>query len=110
MPPNTPRTLNSLPFEPKRFEGLVQQLPYEFRPWRQLEATGRTGSDDGFDAQGFEIVAGGEVIPEEGEEATEAGPRIVTREPSALARLHTLAQLGHQVLETCSGSGAYASA
>ena len=80
MPPTTTRTFNPLPFEHwelKRFEGLVQQLPYEFRPWRQLEATGRTGSDDGFDAQGFEIVAGDEVIPMEGEEATEAGPRIV---------------------------------
>lgn len=48
-----------LPFqdlEPKRFEDLVRQLLYDFRPWRVLEATGRGGSDDGFDARGYEIV------------------------------------------------------
>lgn len=53
------RTLNPLPFEhlePKRFEDLVRQLVYDFRPWRVLEATGRSGADDGFDARGIEIV------------------------------------------------------
>jgi hypothetical protein len=53
------RTYNPLPFtdlEPKRFEDLVRQLVYDFRPWRRLEATGRSGSDDGFDARGVEIV------------------------------------------------------
>jgi hypothetical protein len=53
------RTIHPLPFkhlEPKRFEDLVRQLIYDFRPWRQLEPTGRAGSDDGFDARGFEIV------------------------------------------------------
>jgi hypothetical protein len=56
MPPTTTRTLNPLPLEhsePKRFEDLVRQLTYEFRPWRQLEATGRAGLDDGFDVRGF---------------------------------------------------------
>lgn len=51
------RTTNPLPFEhlePKRFEDLVRQLAYDFRPWRQLEATGRAGSDAGFDARGWE--------------------------------------------------------
>lgn len=55
----TTRTLNPLPFgdlEPKRFEDLVRQLTYEFKNWRRLEATGRSGSDDGFDARGYEIV------------------------------------------------------
>ena len=45
------RTLNPLPFtdlEPKRFEDLVRQLIYDFRPWNRLEATGRAGSDDGY--------------------------------------------------------------
>lgn len=49
------RTLNPLHFEdldPHRFEDLVRQLVYDFRPWRQLEATGRSGGDDGFDARG----------------------------------------------------------
>jgi hypothetical protein len=51
------RTLNPLPFgdlEPKRFEDLVRQLIYDFRPWLRLEATGRAGSDDGYDARGVE--------------------------------------------------------
>jgi Restriction endonuclease len=51
------RTLNPLPFsdlEPKRFEDLVRQLVYDFRPWIRLEATGRAGSDDGYDARGIE--------------------------------------------------------
>jgi hypothetical protein len=53
------RTLNPIPLEhlePHRFEDLVRQLLYDFRRWRRLEATGRAGSDDGFDARGWEIV------------------------------------------------------
>jgi hypothetical protein len=59
MPATPTRTFNPLPFtdlEPKRFEDLVRQLVYDFRPWRRLEATGRSGSDDGFDARALEIV------------------------------------------------------
>ncbi len=55
----TTRTIGPLHFEdldPKRFEDLVRQLTYEFKPWRRLEATGRSGSDDGFDARGYEMV------------------------------------------------------
>jgi hypothetical protein len=58
---NPTRTTGPLHFEdlePHRFEGLIRRLIYDFRPWRQLEATGRSGSDDGFDARGFEIVSG----------------------------------------------------
>lgn len=54
------RTLNPLPFEhmePKRFEDLVRQLAYDFRSWQTLEATGRSGSDQGFDALGIELCA-----------------------------------------------------
>jgi len=54
------RTVNPLHFEdlePKRFEDLVRQLLYGFRDWSALEATGRSGSDDGFDARGWEIEA-----------------------------------------------------
>lgn len=57
------RTLNPLPFndlEPRRFEDLVRQLVYDFRPWLRLEATGRAGSDDGFDVRGIE--PGGVII------------------------------------------------
>lgn len=62
----TTKTLNPLPFEhlePHRFEDLVRQLTYGFRPWRALEATGRSGSDEGFDIRGWEI-AGNEEIDE----------------------------------------------
>ncbi len=54
----TSRILGPLHFEdlePKRFEDLVRQLAYDFKSWRRLEATGRAGSDDGFDARGYEI-------------------------------------------------------
>ena len=67
--PNTTRSYGSLYFEdldPKRFEDLVRQLAYEFRPWRKLEATGRAGSDAGFDARGFEIVTAPESAEPDG--------------------------------------------
>ena len=54
------KTVNPLhleDLEPHRFEDLVRQLLYDFRRWRRLEATGRSGADDGFDARGWEIVA-----------------------------------------------------
>ena len=51
-------TLGPLHFEdlePKRFEDLARQLIYDYKPWRKLEATGRAGNDDGFDARGYEM-------------------------------------------------------
>jgi hypothetical protein len=54
------RTLGPLhleDLEPHRFEDLVRQLLYDFRPWRDLEATGRTGSDEGFDARATEMTS-----------------------------------------------------
>jgi hypothetical protein len=62
----TMRTIGPLHFEdlePHRFEDLARQLVYDFRPWRALEATGRSGSDEGFDARGFEIVNDGDPVP-----------------------------------------------
>ena len=53
------RTLNPLHFEdlePHRFEDLVRQLAYDYRPWHQLEAVGRSGSDEGVDIRGVERV------------------------------------------------------
>lgn len=74
-------TVNPLHFEdlePHRFEDLVRQLVYDFREWTALEATGRQGSDDGFDARGWEIVAPAfaRTIPdaEEAEESMEIKP------------------------------------
>lgn len=67
----TTKTLNPLPFhslEPKRFEDLIRGLIYDFRKWRQLEATGRSGGDEGFDIRGWEIIETEETV-EESEEA-----------------------------------------
>lgn len=69
----TSRTIGPLHFEdldPKRFEDLVRQLAYEFKPWRRLEATGRAGADHGFDARGYEIVANA-VQPEDAADDSE---------------------------------------
>ncbi len=69
------KTLHPLPFhhlEPKRFEDLVRQLAYDFRPWRQLEATGTGGDDASFDIRGWEVVgAPPEPDTEEHEEKAE---------------------------------------
>lgn len=59
MYPNTTRTIGPLhleDLEPRRFEDLVRQLIYDFRQWYRLEATGRAGSDDGFDVRGIELT------------------------------------------------------
>lgn len=53
------RTINQLPFEsldPHRFEDLVRQLSYDFKPWKNLEDTGSSGNDQGYDARGWESV------------------------------------------------------
>ena len=53
------RTTNPIPLgdlEPHRFEDLIRQLIYSFRQWDRLEATGRSGSDEGFDIRGIERI------------------------------------------------------
>jgi hypothetical protein len=80
--PTTTRTLNPLPFdsiEPRRFEDLIRQLAYDFRRWRMLEATGRAGSDDGYDARGFEVTDG---VADEPQEALDIDDDAVTPEPA----------------------------
>lgn len=55
----TSRTVNPLHFEdlePHRFEDLVRQLAYDFKDWKSIEATGRSGSDEGFDVRAWENV------------------------------------------------------
>jgi hypothetical protein len=57
---------------PHRFEDLVRQLLYDFRPRRDLEATGRSGSDEGFDVRAWESmipVADGGAAEEQNYEA-----------------------------------------
>lgn len=53
------KTVNPLHFEdlePKRFEDLIRQLIYDYRAWTEIEATGRSGNDGGFDARAWEKV------------------------------------------------------
>lgn len=55
--PKITKTLGPIHFEdldPHRFEDLVRELAYDFKDWQSLEATGRGGSDDGFDIRGYE--------------------------------------------------------
>jgi len=62
MPPSKPhitRTFGTIHFEdldPHRFEDLIRELVYDFKDWQSLEATGRSGSDDGIDIRAFERV------------------------------------------------------
>ena len=53
------KTIGPLHFEdlePHRFEDLVRQLAYDFRSWRDIEAVGRRGVDEGIDIRATEIV------------------------------------------------------
>lgn len=62
------RTINPLHFEdlePKRFEDLIRQLVYDYKFWAEIEATGRSGSDGGFDVRAWEKIP----IVDEDEEA-----------------------------------------
>lgn len=66
--PQPTRTLNPLHFEdlePHRFEDLIRQLIYDFRQWRSLEATGRTGADEGIDIRAIERMQSADVIYED---------------------------------------------
>ena len=56
----------------------MRQLAYEFKPWRKLEATGRAGSDEGFDARGWEIVGEADVGEGESESSEEEPPIAVS--------------------------------
>jgi hypothetical protein len=80
-PTRTVGPLHLEDLEPHRFEDMVRQLIYDFRNWRALESTGRSGSDDGFDARGFEIVDDGELGgggPDADDEVAELAPTAAT--------------------------------
>src|SRR5580692_11059495 len=65
------RTLGRLHFEdldPHRFEDLVRELIYDFKDWQSIEATGRSGSDEGFDIRANERTQAVEQEPDAGEE------------------------------------------
>src|SRR5512147_787465 len=69
--PKATTTVNPLHFEdlePHRFEDLVRRLLYSFRDWRDIEATGRSGSDEGFDIRAWEKTDSITNVSDEGEE------------------------------------------
>ena len=56
---NITKTLGPIHFEdldPHRFEDLVRELVYDFKNWQTIEATGRGGSDEGFDIRAYESL------------------------------------------------------
>lgn len=55
--PHVTRTYGQIHFEdldPNRFEDLIRELIYDYKDWQNLEATGRSGNDEGFDIRAFE--------------------------------------------------------
>jgi hypothetical protein len=69
------KTINPLHFEdlePHRFEDLVRRILYSFRDWSNIEATGRGGSDEGFDIRAWEKGDAVTNVSEEGEEGARA--------------------------------------
>ena len=71
------KTLGPLHFEdlePHRFEDLVRELVYDFKDWQSIEATGRSGSDEGFDIRAYERATAPDREPEEGSEEDDDSP------------------------------------
>ena len=69
------KTLGPIHFEdldPRRFEDLVRELAYDFKDWQSIEATGRGGSDDGFDIRAFERLGNATVDTDEHDSSEEA--------------------------------------
>jgi hypothetical protein len=65
------KTVGPLHFEdlePHRFEDLVRQLVYDLKDWKAIEATGRSGSDEGFDIRAWESISVEEELQEDDEE------------------------------------------
>lgn len=60
--------------EPRRFEDLIRQLIYDFRNWKHIEGTGRSGSDEGYDARAWEqTIDQGEIKPDKNSTNLESG-------------------------------------
>lgn len=69
------RTYGPIHFEdldPHRFEDLIRELIYDFKDWRSIEATGRSGNDEGFDIRAYEKAT----VPasEDGEDEEQEAP------------------------------------
>jgi hypothetical protein len=71
------RTYGPIHFEdldPHRFEDLVRQLIYEYKPWQTIEATGRSGNDGGFDVRAYETIGQSNRPGNEDEDVEEISP------------------------------------
>lgn len=71
------RTFGPIHFEdldPHRFEDLIRELIYDYKDWQTIEATGRTGSDGGFDIRAYEKVGRNSSSENEDEETEEVHP------------------------------------
>ena len=78
--PHITRTVGPIHFEdldPHRFEDLVRQLAYDFRPWKSIESTGRGGADDGFDVRAFEEARVPATVMDDEADAEEVGRMMV---------------------------------
>jgi len=72
------RTINPLHFEdlePHRFEDLVRQLIYDLKDWKAIEATGRSGAEEGFDVRAWENIYADQDLEEDEEENIIAKPQ-----------------------------------
>lgn len=66
--PTITRTFGPIHFEdlePHRFEDLIRELIYDYKEWQSIEATGRGGSDDGFDIRAYEKLTSNYREPDE---------------------------------------------
>ncbi|MEI6153738.1 MAG: restriction endonuclease [Deltaproteobacteria bacterium] len=76
--PKVTRTYGPIHFEdldPHRFEDLIREMIYDYKDWQSIEATGRSGSDEGFDIRAYEKAGiTSRTENENGEEVEEVHP------------------------------------
>jgi hypothetical protein len=76
--PAVTKTLGPIHFEdldPHRFEDLVRELIYDYKDWQTIEATGRSGTDEGFDVRAYEKTStNSQAQDDEDDEREEADP------------------------------------
>ena len=69
--PHVTRTFGPIHFEdlePHRFEDLIRELIYDYKDWQSIEATGRSGSDDGIDIRAYERFLSPSLIDDEADD------------------------------------------
>jgi hypothetical protein len=76
------RTYGPIHFEdldPHRFEDLIRELIYDYKDWQSIEATGRGGTDAGFDIRAYERISAGQTVAADPEDAEEQHPMTGNR-------------------------------